>query len=243
MTEIARKSLKVSLGYWNGIFADPDMKSDDWLDNYKPLIEEAESFVDLGCGNGNDTDYLLKMGKSVVACDQSPVALGNLRNRFANEIKDYRLQLKQFNFMDEHWPLAIESFQVVIADLSLHYFLPHDFRRLLNEVWFRLTDGDGRLLFRINSLSDPEYLKCSMGGLQIDTGIIQTESGMVKYYFHETNLRHYLEDFFEIEDLHEEDMPRYGKDKVVWRGCARANYRSWYYPLAYNKLDAHKYRT
>lgn len=220
MAEIANNSLAASLVYWNTIFTmNPDMKLDDWLENYKPFIDEAENFIDLGCGNGNDTYYLLERGKSVVACDQSSVALDNLRIRFANQIKTNQLRLEKFNFMDEKWPLRTGSYQIAIADLSLHYFLPDDFKRLLNRVWLLLINYNSRLLFRVNSISDKEYRESDE--LIIETGIIQGKNGMVKQFFSRETLCEYLQDYFIIEDLHEEDMSRYGHNKIVWRGCAR----------------------
>ena len=222
MAEIANNSLATPLKYWDTIFTmNQDMKLDDWLEQYKSHIDGAENFIDLGCGNGNDTYYLLERGKSVVACDWSSVALDNLRIRFANQIKTNQLRIEKFNFMDEKWPLSTGSYQIAIADLSLHYFLPDDFRRLLKKVWLLLIDHNSRLLFRVNSISDPEYRESDKP--IIETGIIQEENGMVKWFFSKEALCDHLKDCFIIDDLHEEHMSRYGgdKDKVVWCGCAR----------------------
>ena len=91
----------------------------------KAIINGTERFVDLGCDNGNDVKYLLDKGKSVDACDQSPVALENLERRFPEQIESCKLTLIRFNFLERRWPLGVDSYQVAIADMSLHYFLPN----------------------------------------------------------------------------------------------------------------------
>ena len=237
MRHKVEKSLEASLNYWNNVFLDPTILSDEWLDGFKLAINGASNFVDLGCGNGNNVRYLLGKGKTVDACDQSPVALGNLKQRFAEQVKNDKLHLYQFNFMDKCWPLVNDGYQIAIADLSLHYFLPEDFAIVLEKVWFLLKDGNGRLIFRFNSKEDPEFI--ANQGRQIKPGIILTDSGMIKQYFSHSVLRAALGKRFTIEELRQEHMTRYGKDKVVWRGCARANYKSWYYPQALNKSEAY----
>ncbi len=62
-----------SLLYWDNIHKDynrEDIKIDDWLDKFSNIIDNCSTPVlDLGCGSGNDTLYLIKKGKEVISCD------------------------------------------------------------------------------------------------------------------------------------------------------------------------------
>ena len=65
--------------YWNETHKKYSINKptyDDWLDKYSLTLNKCKSPVlDLGCGLGNDTLYLVKKGFSVIACDYSNVAL------------------------------------------------------------------------------------------------------------------------------------------------------------------------
>ena len=53
---------------------------DNWLKDYEQEIENCQTpIVDLGCGLGNNTFYLLQKGKEVLACDYSEVAIETLQ--------------------------------------------------------------------------------------------------------------------------------------------------------------------
>ena len=64
---------------WNKTYDnlwDKEIKYDDWLDSFKEYIENTNKpIIDLGCGFGNDTLYLRKMGKEVIPCDYSEIAI------------------------------------------------------------------------------------------------------------------------------------------------------------------------
>ena len=48
------------------------IKYDDWLDVFERAIKNCETpIIDLGCGSGNDTLYLIERGKKVIPCDYS----------------------------------------------------------------------------------------------------------------------------------------------------------------------------
>ena len=56
----------------------------------------GQKVLDLGCGSGNDTLYLINKGKKVISCDQSSNAINNIRK---NENWE---NAKEFN-PDEEW--------------------------------------------------------------------------------------------------------------------------------------------
>ena len=77
-----------NIAYWDewykGHYCERNqISSDDWLDYFMPIISEVRGpAIDLGCGSGNDTLYLLNKGKSVIPCDASMTAIQNIRDNF-----------------------------------------------------------------------------------------------------------------------------------------------------------------
>ena len=113
-----------SLEYWDNIhskYERNEIKLDDWLDKFETIIDSCSTpILDLGCGSGNDTLYLINKNKQVISCDQSSNAINNIKKNFP-EVYD----TKCFNMLDG-MPFDNNSFELIIADLCLHYFKEKD---------------------------------------------------------------------------------------------------------------------
>lgn len=204
-----------SVNFWENIhrhYEISDIKIDNWLDKFEPVIKEASTPVlDLGCGCGNDTLYLVNKGKRVIACDQSMNAIDNIK-RNIKEIYDTRC----FNMLDG-MPFDDKSFDLVIADLCLHYFREKDTKKILSEIRRILTDY-GHLIFRVNSMNDINY--GAGQGLEIEHHLYETQDQGLKRFFDEEDIRYFFSDF-DMEYLNEEVMTRYKLEKRLFRGCAK----------------------
>lgn len=89
---------------------------DNWLDEYKDILDNCKTKVlDLGCGEGNDTLYLTERGFKVIVCDYSEIALNHVKQELAN-VETIQLDIS------ENLPFKENTFDLIIADLSLHYF-------------------------------------------------------------------------------------------------------------------------
>lgn len=121
---------------------------DNWLDEYNELLTENKNseILDLGCGIGADTLYLTERGFKVLSCDFSNEALKSIRKNIPNSRTQYLDLLEKFPFEDE-------SFSIVIADLSLHYFDNETTTHIMNEIKRVLKKG-GVLLARVASIND-----------------------------------------------------------------------------------------
>ena len=121
-----------SLEYWDNIhskYERNEIKLDNWLDKFETIIDSCSTpILDLGCGSGNDTLYLINKNKQVISCDQSSNAINNIKKNFP-EVYD----TKCFNMLDG-MPFDNNSFELIIADLCLHYFKEKDTFELLNEI-------------------------------------------------------------------------------------------------------------
>lgn len=127
-------------------------KYDNWLDEFESIIMNVETeIIDLGCGViGNVTLYLLEKGKKVISCDFAEEALNAIKM-----IKDSKTL--KFDMLDE-FPFEDNSTNLVIADLSVHYFREKDTIRIISEIK-RILRPNGYLLFRLNSTNSTEYKK------------------------------------------------------------------------------------
>ena len=177
---------------------------DNWLDDYKHVLDNCKTEVlDLWCGVGNDTLYLTERGFKVIACDYSDVALKHLKEQ---------LKSVETKWLDISNPLPFKNttFDLVIADLSLHYFDEKTTIEIMKEIK-RILKPNGHLLARVNSLQDKNY------------GVGNGQKIEDNYYFVEG----YNKRFFSIEDakkffsyigktkIKEADMLRYREPKKV----------------------------
>ena len=121
---------------------------DLWLDEYKNILQENKDneILDLGCGIGADTLYLLERGYNVLSCDFSVEALKSIENNIPNSKTLYLDMMKKF-------PIADKKYSLIIADLSLHYFNNETTIHIMKEIKIILKDG-GVLLARVASVND-----------------------------------------------------------------------------------------
>ena len=209
--------LENSLRYWNGIHKENDykrdnIKMDDWLELFDDVIDKCDTPVlDLGCGSGNDTLYLINKDKSVISCDLSPKAIELIRRNFP-EVDDARC----VNML-EGLPFDDDTFEVIVADLCLHYFLEQDTINIINDLK-RVLKKDGYIILRVNSINDVNH--GAGQGKEVEKHVFETEDGRLKRFFDEQDIRFFFKDF-NIEYLNEEIMTRYQLEKRLFRVCVR----------------------
>lgn len=204
-----------SLKYWDDIhnkYERNEIKLDDWLDKFESIIKDCSTpILDLGCGSGNDTLYLIEKGKEVISCDQSSNAISNIIRNFP-EVYD----TKCFDMLDG-MPFDSDSFELIIADLCLHYFKKEDTIKLLNEIKRILISG-GHLIFRVNSINDVNH--GAGQGNEIEHHLYETSDKRFKRFFDEDDIKFFFKDF-DIEYLNEEIMTRYKLEKRLFRVCVK----------------------
>ncbi|NOU64792.1 methyltransferase domain-containing protein [Paenibacillus sp. LMG 31461] len=198
--------------YWNKSYQRLGLKPtfDNWLDKYwKEYISttsDADLIVDLGCGVGNNAKYLVEHGLSPIACDISEEAIRTLKS-FLPDIQTLCLD------MTEGLPFPKDSVQVLIADLSIHYFdeaTTHEVIRDLHNV----LKTEGILLCRLNSTNEMS----NKGNVMPTTDRYLMESeGIYRRFFD----REEIERFFDKEKwtylhMEEYEMDRYTKKKMLW---------------------------
>ena len=199
---------------WNKLHKDFSInnkpKYDDWLDEFKDIIDNVSSeIIDLGCGvTGNNTLYLLEKGKRVLSCDFAEEAL-----KVVDQIEGSKTLL--FDMLDE-FPFEDNYTDLIIADLSLHYFSDKDTKRIIKEIK-RVLKPNGYLFFRVNSINSTEYKEIISKGILEKENNLFFYNNMDKRFFDEEDIRCFFKDFKFIL-LREENMARWCPDKIIWKG-------------------------
>ena len=116
------------------------MKADhQWLEPWVARVSN-KSVLELGAGDGIDSAYLRRYCHTLVATDLMPN------------------QELEITYLDHGKPLPFDynSFDVVVASLSLHYFKWSHTAEIVKEIR-RVLHSGGLLLCRVNSVNDDHY--------------------------------------------------------------------------------------
>lgn len=186
------------------------IKYDNWLDLFQKIIENCSTpIIDLGCGCGNDTLYLVERGKKVIPCDYSKNAIKNIRKNFPEIEKAVCFDMQNGLPFDDNFT------DLIICDLSLHYFKEETTFKILSDIK-RVLTPNGTFIFRVNSLKDVNY---GMGeGKEIEPHLYETSDGRYKRFFDLKDLERFFENWEKLY-INEETMKRYKMEKVLWK-CA-----------------------
>ena len=192
--------------HWETVYSEGKMRFpqyDQWLEKHLAVLREASFVVDLGCGNGADTVYLSNQGIRTIACDFSQAAL--------KQLKDILPEAKVLHFdMREGLPFESDAADVVIADLSLHYFHWQTTCFLVSEI-FRTLTKNGVLLCRLNALAEH---RASKDEVEIEPHYYFVGDHS-KRFFDEADIRK-LFDGHSIIGCSEGITTKYGGEKHLW---------------------------
>lgn len=201
---------------WDAIFdnyARDRIKYDDWLQLFDRAIDNCKTpIIDLGCGCGNDTLYLLEKGKEVIPCDQSKSAIQSIKRNFPE------VEKAECFDMTKGLPFEDNLTDIIISDLSLHYFTEEKTFEILEEIK-RVLKPNGVLFFRVNSVKDINY--GAGKGVQIEPNFYKIEDGSYKRFFNAEDIDKFFEGWEKLY-VHEETMKRYGGEKICYRGAMQA---------------------
>ena len=183
---------------------------DNWLDSYSDILEQNidNEIVDLGCGVGSDTLYLIERGYKVLSCDFSREALKNIEDNISGSKTMYLNMLEKFPFIDN-------SKDLIIADLSLHYFSSEDTIHIMREIK-RVLKPKGILLARVASVKDVYYGATSQEYIEKNYTIAY---GYAKRFFDEEDINKFFSVIGDLE-YRETSMTRsdleYQKPKMLY---------------------------
>jgi SAM-dependent methyltransferase len=207
-----------------GVHGGDPLQDAPWLERWRGRLDSARRVLDLGCGAGYDSVWLSANRLSanrlsanrlsanrpdpaacaLTAADFSFPAL-RLARAAAPCASFLQLDLRQ------GLPFAPSSFDVVVANLCLHYFPLSQTVDILAQVRACLRPG-GTLLARFNSTRDANF--GAEGCPPVEPNAFWV-GGMYKRYFDRPALTELFADW-KILALEELTVHRFGPAKVLW---------------------------
>lgn len=199
--------------YWNNAYWSDNIKNnktdflkDNWMNNYRDEIKNPnlKNAIDLGCGIGQDTMWLLNEGFDVISCDISDIALNRLKELIPNS-KTMQIDVK------EKLPFEDNSVGLVNANLSIHYFDMKTTIDIFKDV-HRILKPNGLFIGRMNSDKNENYVS-------ENAKIIEENF----YYDHDRYFRLFNKEQFDILGegwktiiLNENITTRLNRKKALW---------------------------
>lgn len=202
--------------YWNEFYQSISCYEpfyDLWLDKYRDILEKSrqKEIIDLGCGSGNDTRYLIEKNYKVISCDYSQEALKIVSKYFSN------VKTVEMNF-ENKFPFEDNCAKIVIADLSLHYFDDITTKKIFFELK-RILDKEGYLIARVNTINDVNFN--THLNKELEKNLYLTNNGL-KRFFDVEDVKKYF-GVLNILKLEETIMNRYGADKYCFEVLCQNN--------------------
>ena len=193
--------------YWDKVHLQYDSTYDGWLDHYLGLFHKEDKIVELGGGRAYDSRYLLEKGfTDITVCDFSKEVLEIIKKEVPN--------LKTLNFdMKDEIPFQDNSINVIIADLSIHYFDTNTTIFLANEI-YRVLKKNGIFIARVNSTNDKLYIPNTN---QLEENYFYNGE-IYKRFFSEDSIKSFFNKF-SFYSIEEKDAGKYEKPKVLWEFC------------------------
>jgi len=113
-------------------------------------------------------------------------------------------------------PFENDSIDVIIADLSLHYFDLSTTTFVFDEI-YRVLKDDGYLIARVNATNDKLHIPDNAE--EIEKNFFY-DGNIYKRFFDKQDFETLLKNF-EIHNLEQKNMNRYEKPKILWEFCVK----------------------
>ncbi len=184
-----------------------------WLAGWLHLVPPmgCRRALDMGCGSGQNTRLLLDRGFEVTAIDISERAL-ELCKRMAPEARVQRADVR------EGLPFAGDCFELIVADLSLHYF-PWDMTdAIFKDLASQLVPG-GLFAGRFNSARDADYGAGTGEPVRGDSNLLIVD-GIEKRFFTRECFHKLFGPPWKMVALGEKTTSRFGSKKMLWEVAA-----------------------
>jgi|GEM_PF-485501 len=198
-----------------------------WIKNHKTLIDKLiaqcksenriPKALDLGCGLGQISKYFTDMGFDVTAVDFSENAIEILKSNFPN------IKTLQHDII-KPLPFKENEFDLIIANLSLHYFNEQDTHNAIAEI-HRVISKNGLLIGAVISTDEFECAKNLFIFKEIEPNFYHEtnhKSDKVKTirFFNRKDIDRFFNDF-EFLYLENKFEQRMGISKGAWEFVAK----------------------
>lgn len=181
------------------------IQADPWLERHRWRFLPDMRILDIGCGNGANIPFLVSCSANVSACDYSEQAIVQVMRTFPAvdpAVTDLRDPL----------PYEGRSFDIIIADLSLHYFTSDETDAIVAEL-HRVMNPGGMLLVRVNSTG--EFYSEDGCEQEIEPNLYLSQGNM-KRYFDEPMIVRFFSPRFDIIETSQYTTSKYHYQKHLW---------------------------
>ncbi len=183
--------------YWKE-HINKELESDLWIEDYKDYLSSG-TCLDLGCGIGQFTKWFMDQGYEVTSSDISNIALEKVREFNSNVVRAD---------MREKLPFNDNEFDVVFANLSIHYFSDSDTKKLMSEIK-RILKKDGLFIGSVNGIQGLDGIKATAEVL--DHHFYYNKDKYIRL-FDVDDVKKYL-NIFDILKVEEKETKRFGHNK------------------------------
>lgn len=184
--------------YWKDHIS-KEIEEDIWIREYKEYFNRKGKCLDLGCGIGQYSKELMSYGYEVTSSDISDIALEKVKEFNSNVIK---LDMK------EKLPFSDNEFDLIFANLSIHYFSDLDTKKLMLEIK-RILKKDGLFIGSVNGLEGYEKIKDT--AIEIEKHYWFNKNKYIRL-FDKEDLKKYLS-IFNIINIEERETIRFEHKK------------------------------
>lgn len=184
--------------YWKEHIKKP-LEEDNWLDDYREYFSNSGLCLDLGCGIGQYTKKIMSYGYTVVSADISKIAL-NVVKEFNNNVIEIDMQ--------NPLPFDNNKFDIVFANLSIHYFDDKATKNLMNEIK-RILKKDGLFIGSVNGIQGLKVIKDT--ATEIEPHYYYNKNKSIRL-FDKSDLKKYLSPF-QIIEISEKEIIRFNHQK------------------------------
>lgn len=187
--------------YWKE-HINKELEEDIWIDAYNSFFENKGKCLDLGCGIGQYSKRLMEYGYDVISADISDIAL--------KKVSEFNEQIKKID-MRENLPFVDNSFDLVFANLSIHYFSDDVTKKLMEEIKRILKNG-GLFIGSVNGIQGYEKIKDT--ALELEQHYWFNKNKYIRL-FDKEDLEYYLS-IFKILNIEERETVRFEHKKNYW---------------------------
>ena len=176
-----------------------NLEEDLWIDEYRDYFNSKGKCLDLGCGIGQFSKQFIKYGYEVVSADISETAL--------NKVKEFNKNVIKLDMRDR-LPFHNSEFDLIFANLSIHYFSDEDTKKLLLEIR-RILKDNGLFVGSVNAIQGLQVIE--KGVEEIEYHFYEYKNKLIRL-FDVNDIKKYLADF-EIIKIDERETIRFEHKK------------------------------
>ena len=175
------------------------LEDDIWIKEYREYFAGEGKCLDLGCGIGQYSKELMSYGYKVISADISNISL--------EKVKEFNSNIINLD-MKEKLPFSENEFDLVFANLSIHYFSDEDTKKIMLEIK-RILKEDGLFIGSVNAIQGYENIKDT--AIEIEKHYWLNKNKFIRL-FDKEDLINYL-DIFNILNIEEKETIRFGHKK------------------------------